>query len=169
MSIKRGLLAVLSATALGFIVVTSAGGEPLGGDVEKLASRFNAAAKSNKLSVRIALSGCQKSVRTVCRYKVTPKLLAMADSGDGSTLENIAFIYGGGDTKSALTFFETILVIMATYAPGAEPSERGVIFRALMEGLDDGKPSEAELHGITFKLMKTDGMGLWLLIKGRDS
>lgn len=161
-SVVRRIFTV--ATAIMFATVYPALSEPLGGDVSKLAITFNAAAKSNKLSVRLALSQCDRSVKTVCRYKVTSELQALADSDDGKTLDSVAFIFGGGDSLSALSFMQTMLVMMAAYAPDAEASERGVVLKALMRGIDDERTSEALLHGVKFKMMKTDGMGLWLLV-----
>jgi hypothetical protein len=162
---RTGVLAgIIGAATIGFLANSAALGDPLGGDVKKLAVKFNSAAKSNNLGVRIALTKCETEVRTVCRYKVTSSLQALADSGDGSTLDSVVLALAGGTKSDAVLFIQTMIVMMAAYAPDAQPPERGVIIKDLMNGLDDGTKSVAQLHGVTFTMMKPEGLGLWLLV-----
>lgn len=112
----------------------------------------------------MALATCKRGIRTACEYKVSSEMNGIADSEDGKTLNEILFIFGG-DRPSPLVFMETLVVTMALFAPAAAAEERGIVVRELMTDIAEKKKSEAQLHGVTYKLTVTDGLGLWLTVK----
>lgn len=152
----------------GFAIGSQAMAEPLGGDVRGLATRFNQIAADIGVHARLSLSRCDsEGKRPVCTYSGGPDLgIVAAGTTDGAALDDLMVIFGGKGSNP-LRLLETMLMLMALYAPDAKAPERGVAMESITAQMKSGASSPVYLHGVAFRPARAEGLPLMITVARR--
>ena len=148
-----------AATLVAFLALSSASNsEPLGGEIQNFAKTFNASAKAIKSPVRAAKESCETELRTGCSFLISKTITIVAVSmEDQKTLGNLS-IHIGGKPSEIPAYFQTIEVLMKTYAPDSSADERKVALGRLVQQIIDSPNPKVKLDGLEVDVLLIPGV-----------
>ncbi len=154
---RRTMLAAVAALGL-----APAAADPLSVKPAGYGDFFNAAAKTARLPMRLALARCDQA-GSPCVYQTSTGIYCYAVARRGPNVEEVTCILaskeGAGDWIALMN------MLPAQFSPTASADERGVAVKSLLRGFGsgaDGSKGQIMLRGVEYTLQIVPGMGVWL-------